>query len=212
MHTNKLHEIIDVLFSNIKDPQIELCYSSEYAFVVAVMLSAQSTDKQVNKITAQLFAKYPTIDDILAITQEQLEQHVKSIGLYRNKAKNILKMSDILKHKYNSVIPNSREDLMSLPGIGRKSANVILNELFGRPTIAVDTHILRLSNRLGFSKSNDPIKVEQDLESIVPEKRKKNIGNVLILHGRYTCTAKRPKCSNCCIRGLCDFTQNCNIE
>jgi endonuclease-3 len=152
---------------------------------------------------SKLFQKYKTVDDIIALGIEGLQEHIKSIGLYRNKSKNIVALSKILKEKYDNKIPDSREKLEILPGVGRKSANVILNTLFNQNTIAVDTHVLRVTNRLNLSNSNNPLKVESDLESIIPSKYKKNISNLLVLHGRYVCKAKRPLCENCVINKLC---------
>jgi endonuclease-3 len=172
--------------------------------LIAVVLSAQTTDVQVNKVMSKLFKKYSNIDDILRLGLEGLTQEIRSIGLYRNKAKNIIALSEILKAKFDSKVPNSREDLESLPGVGRKTANVVMNSLFDKPTIAVDTHVLRLSKRLGFSQSGDPLKVEADLERIIPAAYKKSISNLLVLHGRYVCKAKKPDCQNCVLFDLCD--------
>ncbi|MDR1334513.1 MAG: endonuclease III, partial [Holosporaceae bacterium] len=162
--SKKIKEICERLDTHIQNPKTELDYLSDYTFLVAVVLSAQTTDVQVNKVTSVLFKKYKTPDDILNLGLEQFTAEIRSIGLYRNKAKHIMEFSKILKEKYNSKIPNSREALESLPGIGRKSANVVLNTLFDEPTIAVDTHVLRLSGRLGLSENSDPRKVEDDLE------------------------------------------------
>jgi len=200
---SRVEEICEKLENSIKNPRTELSYISEYTFLVAVILSAQTTDVQVNKVTTKLFEKYKTIDDILNLGIEGLKQEIRTIGLYQNKAKHIIELSKILKTKFNSAVPDSREDLESLPGVGRKTANVVLNTLFNRPTIAVDTHVLRLSKILGFSESSDPVKVEQDLEKIIPDNFKKNISNLLVLHGRYTCKAKKPNCKDCVLASLC---------
>jgi endonuclease-3 len=200
---SRVEEICKRLKSSIDEPTTELTYFSDYTFLIAVVLSAQTTDVQVNKVTSELFKEYRTVDDILNLGLEQLTQKIRSIGLYKNKAKYITALSRMLKDKFGSKIPNSREDLESLPGIGRKSANVILNILFDKPTIAVDTHVLRLSKRLGLSQNDDPFKVEMDLEKIIPDAHRKNISNLLILHGRYVCKAKKPNCSDCTLADLC---------
>lgn len=196
-------EICKRLSKNIPNPKSELIHDSDYTFLVAVVMSAQTTDVQVNKVTQILFKECPTIDDILRLGQEKLQEKIKSIGFYKNKAKHIIELSKILKEKYDGKVPNNREALESLPGVGRKTANVILNTLFEQDTIAVDTHVLRLSKRLGFSKSNDPLKVEEDLEKIIPDKYKNNISNLLVLFGRYTCKAQRPQCEKCILQDVC---------
>jgi endonuclease-3 len=189
----------------LKNPATELTYTSDYTFLLAVVLSAQTTDIQVNKVTGQLFKKYKTLEDILSLGVEKLQLEIRSIGLYKTKARNIIALSKMLREKFNSRVPNSRKDLESLPGVGRKTANVVLNSLFCKPTIAVDTHVLRLSQRLGFSKNKDPLKVEQDLEKIIPEKYKMHLSNLLVLHGRYTCKAQKPLCSTCVLGDLCAY-------
>ncbi|MDR2781453.1 MAG: endonuclease III [Holosporaceae bacterium] len=201
---SRISEICRRLSESVSESKTELDYISDYTFLIAVILSAQTTDVQVNKVTSILFKKCRTIDDILNLGLEAFTNEIRSIGLYKNKAKHIMELSKILKEKFDSKIPNSREDLESLPGIGRKSANVILNTLFHEPVIAVDTHVLRLSKRLGLSESDDPRKVENDLENIIPDTYKKNISNLLVLHGRYTCKAKKPECANCVLADLCD--------
>jgi endonuclease-3 len=204
---SRVEEICRRLKASIGEPKTELKFTSDYMFLVAVILSAQTTDVQVNKVTALLFDKYKTVDDILNLELEQLMHEIRSIGLYKNKAKYIMAMSAILKSKFHSTVPNSREDLESLPGVGRKTANVIMNTLFDEPTIAVDTHVLRVGQRLGLSQNHDPIKVENDLEEIIPAIYKKSIGNLLILHGRYICKAKKPACKDCTLADLCNFNQ-----
>lgn len=200
---NRVEEICEKLFQNCKNPVSELHYGSDYAFLIAVVMSAQTTDVQVNKVTYKLFQKYDTIDKILSLGEEGLREKIKSIGLFKNKAKNIIALSRILREKFHSIVPHNREDLESLPGVGRKSANVVLNTLFNKDVIAVDTHVLRISKRLGFSESTDPKKVEADLEKIIPQKYKRNISNLIVLHGRYTCKAKKPLCHICIINNFC---------
>ncbi len=203
MRKNNVEEICRILSETIVSPKSELKSFSDYSFLMAVVMSAQTTDVQVNKVTERLFEKYKTIDDFLNLGEENLAREISSIGLYRNKAKNIIGLLKILKEKYNGHVPNSREALESLPGVGRKSANVVLNELFDQPTIAVDTHVLRLTNIMGISTSNSPVQVEKDLERVIPEKYKKNISNYLVLHGRYVCKARKPNCENCQISKIC---------
>ncbi|MBO7536932.1 MAG: endonuclease III [Alphaproteobacteria bacterium] len=203
MQKNNIEEICRILSETIKFPKSELKSFSDYSFLMAVVMSAQTTDVQVNKVTDKLFKKYKTIDDFLNLGEKNLAKEISSIGLYRNKAKNIIGLLKILKEKYNGRVPNSREALESLPGVGRKSANVVLNELFDQPTIAVDTHVLRLTNIMGISTSNNPLQVEKDLEEVIPEKYKKNISNYLVLHGRYVCKARKPDCDHCQISEIC---------
>lgn len=203
MQKNNIGEICKILSETIKFPKSELKSFSDYSFLMAVVMSAQTTDVQVNKVTDKLFKKYKTIDDFLNLGEKNLAKEISSIGLYRNKAKNIIGLLKILKEKYNGRVPNSREALESLPGVGRKSANVVLNELFDQPTIAVDTHVLRLTNIMGISTSNNPLQVEKDLEEVIPEKYKKNISNYLVLHGRYVCKARKPDCDRCQISEIC---------
>lgn len=200
---NRVEQICERLSQSIKEPKTELKYISDYTFLIAVVMSAQTTDVQVNKVTASLFEKYKTIDDFLKLGVEGLQYEIRSIGLYKNKAKNIIELSRQLKEKFHSKVPSNRDDLESLAGVGRKTANVVLNALFNQPTIAVDTHVLRLSKILGLSESNNPLKVEEDLEKIIPNKYKNNISNLLVLHGRYTCKAKKPDCEHCVLADLC---------
>lgn len=201
---SRIEQICEILSQSIPQPETELNYSSDYTFLIAVIMSAQTTDVQVNKVTSSLFAKYKTIDDFLNLGEDGLAQEIKSIGLYKNKAKNIILMSKQLKEKFNSQVPKNREDLESLAGVGRKTANVVLNTLFGFSTIAVDTHVFRLSKILGLSNEDTPLRVEQDLETIIPQQFKHHISNLLVLHGRYVCKAKNPNCKQCVISHLCD--------
>ncbi|MDR0555985.1 MAG: endonuclease III [Holosporaceae bacterium] len=203
MCDERVEEICRRLTISLGNPHSELTYTSDYMFVVAVVLSAQTTDVQVNRVTSNLFRERRTPDDILKLGLDGLTREIHSIGLYRNKAKHIIALSQMLKEKFNSLIPSSREDLESLPGVGRKSANVIMNILFHCPTIAVDTHVLRLSQRLGLSQKKDPLGVEKDLEKIIPRIYKQDVGNLLVLHGRYICKARKPECSRCVLRDLC---------
>jgi endonuclease-3 len=187
------------------DPHTELNFTSPYTLVVAVALSAQATDVGVNKATKGLFAAADTPEQMLALGLKGVEQHVKTIGLWRNKAKNVIALSQMLLEEFGGVVPQSREELMRLPGVGRKTANVVLNEAFGQPTIAVDTHIFRVSNRTGLAPGKTPDEVEQQLERATPDTYKLGAHHWLILHGRYTCLARKPKCWDCSIADLCRF-------
>jgi endonuclease-3 len=183
----------------------ELKYNSAYTFLVAVVLSAQTTDVQVNRVTERLFAKCKTPDDIFSFGLENLQREIKSTGFYRNKAKFIMELTRILLEKHAGKIPQNRAELEKLPGVGRKTANVVLNTLFGQSLIAVDTHVLRVSRRLELSCSANPLFVENDLERIIPEKHRRFIGNQLLLQGRYVCKAKKPDCGNCVLADLCHW-------
>lgn len=196
-------EICKRLSRTIQTPTVELVRHSDYMFLIAVVLSAQSTDKRVNIVTEELFRKYKDIDGILSLSLDELQNEIKSIGLYKNKAKNILALSRILKEKYNSQIPSTRETLEALPGVGRKTANVILNEVFKQKTIPVDTHVLRLASRLDLSAKKTPLDVEMDLKSIIPDEYQADISNLLVLHGRYVCKAVKPMCSECVLNDIC---------
>ncbi len=202
-------EQINNIFSLFKKhnpkPTTELKYNSNYELLIAVVLSAQATDVSVNKATDKLFIRANTPKKMIDMGLLQLESYIKSIGLYKNKAKNIISLSEILIEKYKSEVPNSYEELISLPGVGRKTANVILNTLFGKLTIAVDTHIFRVSNRLGFAKGKTPLEVEEKLQKVIPKKYKHDAHHWLILHGRYVCKARVPDCENCFINKYCDY-------
>lgn len=186
-------------------PETELEYSSPFELLAAVLLSAQATDVGVNKATKRLFPVANTPETMLALGQEGLESYIASIGLYRSKAKHLLETCRILIEKHGSEVPHNREALEALPGVGRKTANVVLNIAFGEPTIAVDTHIFRVSNRTGMAPGKDVIAVEQKLLKVVPAEFRQHAHHWLILHGRYVCKARRPECWNCVVNDLCDF-------
>ena len=189
------------------DPRTELIYASPFELLVSVVLSAQATDKSVNRATAGLFQAANTPAAFLKLGRRGLERHIKSIGLYRTKAKNLLAASKLLIERHGGEVPRTREDLEALPGVGRKTANVILNSAFGEPTIAVDTHIFRVANRTGLAPGRDVVAVEEKLLKVVPEEFRRNAHHWLILHGRYTCIARKPGCPECLIRDLCEFRQ-----
>lgn len=199
------HEIFRRLAVAIPNPETELVHNSHFELLVAVILSAQATDKGVNIATARLFPVANTPQAILNLGLEGLENFIRNIGLYHAKARNILAMCQMLMDEHGGEVPDTRVALERLPGVGRKTANVILNTAFGQPTIAVDTHIFRLGNRLGLAPGKTPLEVEQKLLKVVPKEFLLDAHHLLILHGRYTCVARKPKCGQCCIRDLCEF-------
>jgi len=200
---------IQNLFNALKkwnpNPQTELKFKTPFELLVAVILSAQATDKRVNIVTKDLFLIANTPEKILKLGEKKFIAIIKSIGLYRNKGKNILKTCKILIEQFNNKVPKKREDLESLPGVGRKTANVILNTAFGQPTIAVDTHIFRIGNRTRLAPGKNPLEVEKKLNKHVPVRFKKDAHHWLILLGRYVCVARKPKCSECPVNKYCQF-------
>jgi endonuclease III len=189
------------------EPKGELDHTNAYTLVVAVALSAQATDKGVNKATKELFKIADTPQKMLDLGEEGLIEHIRTIGLYRNKAKNVIKLSKILVEEYDGEVPSSRAALESLPGVGRKTANVVLNMWWHVPTQAVDTHIFRFGNRSGVAVGKDVVAVERAIEDQIPAEFQQHAHHWMILHGRYTCVARKPKCSACLIRDLCDFEE-----
>ena len=200
---------IEEFFARLKkidpEPKTELQYKNPYTLLVAVALSAQATDKSVNKATEPLFKTVDTPEKMLALGAEKLTEAIKTIGLYRGKAKNVIALSKLLLEQHDGQVPKTREALEALPGVGRKTANVVLNVAFGQPTIAVDTHIFRVSNRTGLAPGKNVLEVELGLEKKVPEKYLSHAHHWLILHGRYTCVARKPLCPTCVVRDLCHF-------
>jgi endonuclease III len=193
-------------------PESELEHSTPFELLVSVVLSAQATDKSVNVATRELFKHARTPAEILALGEAGLERYIKSIGLYRTKAKSIIETCRILIREHGGEVPQTREALEALPGVGRKTANVILNVAFGQPTIAVDTHIFRVSNRTKIAPGKDPLEVEQRLLKFVPDEFKLHAHHWLILHGRYVCVARKPHCPACIIRDLCEYPQKTKDE
>lgn len=198
-------EIFKRFQANNPTPTTELIFNSDFELLVAVILSAQATDVSVNKATQKLYPFANTPEAIFALGEEGLKQYVKSIGLYNSKAKNIIKTCKILIDEHHSTIPQTREALENLPGVGRKTANVILNTAFGHHTIAVDTHIFRVSNRTHIAPGKNVYEVEMKLEKAIPKEYKQDAHHWLILHGRYVCTARKPKCPECLINDLCEY-------
>ncbi len=200
---------IETLFSRLEaqrpDPRGELNYINSYTLLVAVVLSAQATDVGVNKATGPLFEVVDNPEDMVALGETKLKGYIKSIGLYNTKAKNVIKLSEILIAEHGGQVPQDREALENLPGVGRKTANVVLNIAFGQPTMAVDTHIFRVGNRTGLAPGKTPLAVEKALEKAVPDQYKLHAHHWLILHGRYVCKARKPDCPNCVVRDVCAF-------
>ncbi len=205
MNRVKRNEIFQRFQAHNPNPTTELIFHSEFELLVSVILSAQATDVGVNKATAVLYKKANTPQQILALGLESLMDYVKSINYYKTKAKNILKTCEILIEKHHGLVPYTRESLEALPGVGRKTANVLLNTLFGHAAVAVDTHIFRVSNRTGIAPGKNPREVEDKLVKCVADEYLKNAHHWLVLHGRYVCLARKPKCPECLINDLCEY-------
>ena len=205
MKESKHEAIFRILASANPDPRTELRHHSPFELLVAVILSAQATDISVNKVTEKLFTIANTPAKMLGLGERRLKQQIKTIGLFNTKARNILKTCQLLRERHSGQLPKNRTDLEALPGVGRKTANVILNTAFGQPTIAVDTHIFRVSNRTGLAPGKTPLEVEQKLLRTTPEKYLQGAHHWLILHGRYTCKARKPACPECAIVNHCAY-------
>ena len=196
-------EIMDIFNQKDPNPRCELNYSNAYTLLVAVVLSAQSTDKGVNRATEELFKIADTPQKMVALGLDKLKHYIKTIGLYNNKAKNIIALSKELTEKYQGEVPHNREALENLAGVGRKTANVVLNVWFNEPTLAVDTQVMRISHRLNMSDGKNPLEVEKDLLKVLPDNYKKNANHWLVLFGRYICKAQKPDCPNCPVSSFC---------
>jgi len=205
MNAARRQEIFERLRAANPHPRTELAYASPYQLLVAVVLSAQATDKSVNAASARLFQVAGTPRAMVALGAAGLEEHIRSIGLYRTKAKNVIALSQTLIDEHAGEVPAEREALERLPGVGRKTANVVLNTAFAQPTVAVDTHIFRVANRTGLAPGRDPLEVERKLLRHTPAAFLRDAHHWLILHGRYVCVARKPRCPQCLIRELCDF-------
>lgn len=205
MNRDKRTAIFRTLQERLPSPTTELEFQTPFELLVAVILSAQATDVSVNKATARLFPVARTPDSILALGVDGLKRYIRSIGLFNSKAENIIKTCRILIEKHDGEVPRTRKELEALPGVGRKTANVILNTAFGEPTIAVDTHIFRVANRTGIAKGKTPLEVEKRLLRLTPDEFKKNAHHWLILHGRYVCKARKPLCGECPIIECCEY-------
>jgi endonuclease-3 len=200
---NKAFELIKLLNKSIKNPKTSLKYRNNFTLLTSVVLSAQCTDVNVNNVTKDIYNKYYTPKHFVDLGINKIRNLIKSIGLFNNKAKNLYYLSKILLEKYQSKIPNKFEDLILLPGVGRKTANVVLNAAFNKPTIAVDTHVFRVGNRTGLSNGKNPEQVENQLLKILPKKHIKKAHHLILLHGRYTCKSRNPLCKKCVINKIC---------
>lgn len=210
MNKQKRQEIFQRFREQNPNPQTELRYTTPFELLIAVILSAQATDISVNKATEKLYPIANTPQAIIDLGLDKLKKYIRTIGLFNTKAENILKTCSLLVDRYNGEVPNQRSALESLPGVGRKTANVILNTAFGQPTIAVDTHIFRVANRTGLAKGKTPLEVEQKLLKTIPKAFLKDAHHWLVLHGRYVCTARKPHCQTCLIKDLCEFPHKTN--
>ena len=206
MNASKRKKIFQILAQTIPQPETELNYNSNFELLVAVVLSAQATDVSVNIATDKLYKVANTPEKIVQLGVDKLKQHIKNIGLYNTKANNVVKLCQQLINNHNGKVPADRESLEALPGVGRKTANVVLNTAFGQPTIAVDTHIFRVSNRTGIAAGKNVIEVETKLNKFVADEFKLNAHHWLILHGRYVCKARKPLCGECMINALCEYS------
>ncbi|WP_203291119.1 endonuclease III [Maricaulis parjimensis] len=207
LNREQAHDLMARLAQDRPDPRTELDYTNPYTLLVAVALSAQATDVGVNKATKLLFQEADTPEKMVALGEDHVRDRIKTIGLFRNKAKNVIALSKILIERHGGEVPADQAALEALPGVGRKTANVVMNEAFGVPTIAVDTHIFRVSNRTKLAPGKDPLAVELRLEKIVPEEFKQGAHHWLILHGRYVCKARKPECWRCPVEDLCAFKE-----
>ncbi len=212
MGPQKRFKIFEALSKNTPHPTTELNYQTPFQLLIAVILSAQATDKSVNKATLLLFDKASSAKQLAQMQLSDIESCIKTIGLYKTKAKNILETARIIHTKFKGEVPHDRLLLESLPGVGRKTANVILNTIFNEPAIAVDTHIFRISNRINIAPGDNVLQVEKKLMKVTPKEFLKDAHHLLILHGRYTCTARLPKCSSCVINDLCEYKKKLLIK
>ena len=207
MKSGEINSLFKNLSQIIKNPKSDLKYKNKFTLLVSVVLSAQCTDVNVNNVTKSIYPKYNKPDHFVKLGRKKIEKLIKSIGLFRNKSKSVYLLSKQLIEKHNGKVPKNFDDLHALPGVGRKTANVVLNEGFGLPTIAVDTHIFRVSNRTKLAEGKNPDQVEQALYKVVPNKYLKDAHHLLLLHGRYTCKARTPSCNKCVIIKFCKYNQ-----
>ena len=205
MHTNKIDKIFKNLAKNILNPKTELKYKNPYTFIISVVLSAQATDKSVNSSTKELFKLVKKPKEMIKMGEKKLKLYIKTIGLYNSKARNIINLSKILIEKFDGKVPNDFKSLTSLPGVGNKTASVYQNEILKLPRIAVDTHVFRVSNRIGLVKTKNPDDTQKKLESIIPKKWLKSVHHLLISHGRKICKSRNPLCGNCSVYKYCGY-------
>ena len=203
LNENKAFKLIELLNKSIKNPKTSLKYRNQFTLLTSVVLSAQCTDVNVNNVTKSIYKKYYAPKHFVKLGINKIRNLIKSIGLFNNKAKNLYNLSKILLEKHQSKVPNKFEELILLPGVGRKTANVVLNEAFNKPTIAVDTHVFRVANRTGLSNGKNPEQVENQLLKILPKKNIRKAHHLILLHGRYTCKSRNPLCKNCVINKIC---------
>ena len=203
----KTTEIINLLKEEYPEVKCALVYSKPHELLIATRLSAQCTDKRVNLVTPDMFAHFPEIKDYAEAEVSEVEEHIKSCGLYKVKAKDIVEMCKVLRDKYNSTVPDTIEELIKLPGVGRKTANLICGDLYGKPAYVCDTHVIRLTNKLGLAKGKDALSVEKQLRKIIPEIESLNFCHRLVWHGRLVCNARKPECEKCCLNKVCDFNK-----
>ena len=207
LNKNKASQLIKILKKSIKNPKTSLKFRNKFTLLTSVVLSAQCTDVNVNNVTKNIYNRYYSPEHFVNLGINKIKKLIKSIGLFNNKAKNLYHLSKILLEKYNSKIPNNFEELILLPGVGRKTANVVLNAAFNKPTIAVDTHVFRVSNRTGLTNGKNPEEVENQLLKIIPIKHLKKAHHLILLHGRYTCKARNPLCKKCVINKICLYKE-----
>ena len=207
LNKNKASQLIKILKKSIKNPKTSLKFRNKFTLLTSVVLSAQCTDVNVNNVTKNIYNRYYSPEHFVNLGINKIKKLIKSIGLFNNKAKNLYHLSKILLEKYNSKIPNNFDELILLPGVGRKTANVILNAAFNKPTIAVDTHVFRVSNRTGLTNGKNPEQVENQLLKIIPIKHLKKAHHLILLHGRYTCKARNPLCKKCVINKICLYKE-----
>lgn len=203
LNKNKALKLIQQLKKSIKEPKTSLKYRNQFTLLTSVVLSAQCTDVNVNNVTKNIYSEYYLPEHFVKLGENKIRNLIRRIGLFNNKAKNIYNLSKILVTKYKSKIPNQFKDLIELPGVGRKTANVVLNAAFNKPTIAVDTHVFRVSNRTGLTNGSSPIQVEKQLLNILPHQYIKKAHHLILLHGRYICKARKPQCNTCIINKIC---------
>lgn len=207
---HNVEKILDLLMIEYPDAKCELEHKDAFQLLVATILSAQTTDVKVNEVTKTLFNEYPTVDDFLTLSQDELESRIRTIGLYRNKSKNILAMCKKLKEEFNGNVPSTMDGITSLPGAGRKTANVVLSNAFNVPAIAVDTHVFRVSNRIGLAHAKDVNETEKQLQKSIPKSQWSHAHHLLIFHGRRCCSARKPQCESCKIASYCNFFKDNN--
>ena len=207
LNKNKASQLIKILKKSIKNPKTSLKFRNKFTLLTSVVLSAQCTDVNVNNVTKNIYNRYYSPEHFVNLGINKIKKLIKSIGLFNNKAKNLYHLSKILLEKYNSKIPNNFDELILLPGVGRKTANVVLNAAFNKPTVAVDTHVFRVSNRTGLTNGKNPEEVENQLLKIIPIKHLKKAHHLILLHGRYTCKARNPLCKKCVINKICLYKE-----